>query len=71
MCGRYAFFAPAVLPESSWEAWLDPTGTETGKLSALLRPCDPESLEFWRVSRRVNQPRNEGPELVAPERSGP
>lgn len=61
---------PAVLPEPSWESWLDPACTDTGELSELLGPCDPESLQSWRVSRLVNQPRNEGPELIAAERSG-
>jgi putative SOS response-associated peptidase YedK len=56
---------PAVLAEADWDRWLDTAFSDTGKLSELLRPADPKSLEAWKVGRGVNAPKNQGPELIA------
>jgi putative SOS response-associated peptidase YedK len=57
---------PAILPASSWESWLGPTPAEPGELLALLRPAPDDLLERFPVSKRVNNARNEGPDLVIP-----
>ena len=60
---------PVVLPESAWDRWLDPTRTkpsELAELSGLLVPAPEKALEIYRVSRRVNNVRNDGPDLVVP-----
>lgn len=57
---------PVLLPEDAFELWLDPTVTDLKRLSVLLRPADPEPLIAVPVSRRVNRPDAEGPELVMP-----
>lgn len=61
---------PVVLAQQDWDRWLDPASAETGALSAMLRPCDGQALEAWRVSRLVNAPKNEGPKLIEADRSG-
>ena len=55
---------PVVLPAEAYEAWLDPAGQDLQALGRWLGPCDPARLRAYPVSRRVNNPRNEGPELV-------
>lgn len=60
---------PVVIPESAWDRWLDPTRTEgaaLAELKGLLVPADEAWLEAYPVSRRVNDVRNDGPELVEP-----
>ncbi|MCI0434219.1 MAG: SOS response-associated peptidase [Gemmatimonadetes bacterium] len=59
---------PVVLADSERDRWLDTAYSETDKLQELLRPFDPDALEAWTVSREVNAPKNEGPELIARER---
>ena len=57
---------PVVLAEADRDRWLDTAFSETDKLSDLLRPYEPKALEAWPVSRQVNAPKNQGPELIAP-----
>jgi putative SOS response-associated peptidase YedK len=40
--------------------------TDPGELLALLRPAPDDLLERYPVSKRVNNARNEGPDLVIP-----
>jgi putative SOS response-associated peptidase YedK len=55
---------PAILEDADeFEAWLDPE-TPAEQLQALLRPYAGE-LEVRPVSRAVNSPTNDGPELLA------
>lgn len=56
---------PVVLEEADWDRWTDTAFSDTEVLSELLKPCDPKTLEAWPVSREVNAPRNQGPELIA------
>jgi putative SOS response-associated peptidase YedK len=60
---------PVVIPESAWDLWLDPTITAApalAELKGLLVPADEDWLEAYRVSRRVNDVRNDDPALVEP-----
>lgn len=57
---------PVILDRAGIEAWLDASIEETPRLKALCRPCPPEALKAHEVGRRVNSPRNDGPELVTP-----
>jgi putative SOS response-associated peptidase YedK len=60
---------PVMLPEDAWERWLDPSRTEgagLAELKGLLVPSDEGWLEMYPVSRRVNDVRNDGPDLVEP-----
>ncbi len=55
---------PLVLPREAWSKWLDPDDED---VAALLVPPSPElvaQLELRPVSSRVNDVRNEGPDLI-------
>jgi putative SOS response-associated peptidase YedK len=54
---------PVVLEEADWPIWL---GEVEGDLKALLQPAAEDVLRVWPVSREVNSPRNNGPDLLAP-----
>lgn len=55
---------PVILEGDEREAWLDPAAT-AADLQPLMRPWEGE-LRAHPVSTRVNSPRNDGPELIAP-----
>lgn len=60
---------PVILPESSWDTWLDPDNEDVEALAGLLVPVSDEVIEMWPVATLVNSARNNGPELV--ERARP
>lgn len=60
---------PVVLAEADWDRWMDTAFSDTDKLSELLRPFEPKALQSWPVSRQVNAPKNQGPELIERDRS--
>ncbi|HLX35188.1 MAG TPA: SOS response-associated peptidase [Candidatus Limnocylindrales bacterium] len=65
---------PVLIPESAWDQWLDPTLTKPSdlrELRGLLEPAGDDELRMYRVSRLVNDVRNDGPDLVAPVGSDP
>ena len=53
---------PVILEEADWASWLGETPGDPG---ALLRPSA-TPLRIWPVSTRVNNVRNNGPELIEP-----
>lgn len=56
---------PIILPEDAYDTWLDVRHVDREALQALLLPYQGD-LEIRRVSMRVNNARNEGPECIAP-----
>jgi putative SOS response-associated peptidase YedK len=60
---------PVILAPRAWAAWLDPWITDEGLLRNFLGPAADDSLEFVRVSSRVNSPHNEGPELLVADQA--
>jgi putative SOS response-associated peptidase YedK len=54
---------PVVLEEADWPVWL---GEADGDPKALLRPAAADVLRVWPISREVNTPRNNRPDLLAP-----
>ena len=50
---------PAIIAPDNYDAWLEAGGQD------LLRPCAGE-MEAYPVSRRVNNPRNQGEALILP-----
>jgi putative SOS response-associated peptidase YedK len=46
---------PVILPREAWGAWLGEEEAPTERLLGLLRPCPPEWLACWPVSKRVNK----------------
>ncbi|OBK87617.1 SOS response-associated peptidase [Mycolicibacter sinensis] len=60
---------PLLLPESRWDAWLDPDSPVDTALLAE-RP-DTRGIVLREVSTLVNSVRNNGPELIAPAEPQP
>jgi putative SOS response-associated peptidase YedK len=56
---------PAILSRDGFAAWLDPR-TPAAQLHALLRPYPAGAMEAVPVGRYVSDPRNEGPQCLAP-----
>jgi putative SOS response-associated peptidase YedK len=57
---------PVVLDETAWDTWLDPGNHDLDALAALLAPAPDDWVEAYPVSTRVNSPKNNDAELVAP-----
>jgi putative SOS response-associated peptidase YedK len=55
---------PVILGAEDYADWLDPDNGDAGGLEAMLRPADPDLLAMHEVSRQVNSPKNDGPELL-------
>jgi putative SOS response-associated peptidase YedK len=64
--GRIHDRMPLMVEPAQWADWLDPGRTDPSTLPPLLRPAIPGELEAYAVSRRVNDVRNEGEELIDP-----
>ena len=46
--------------------WLDPQATDTSKVEHVLRPYDGRQRTAYPVSTKVNNVKNDGPELIKP-----
>jgi putative SOS response-associated peptidase YedK len=57
---------PVILRPEDEDAWLDPDETDPAPLLALLRPYPAAAMAAYPVSRAVNSPRHDGPELLEP-----
>jgi putative SOS response-associated peptidase YedK len=64
--GRIHDRMPMLVEPQNWNRWLDPRGGEPKDLSPLLVPAASSRLAAHPVSTRVNDVRNNGPELIAP-----
>lgn len=64
--GRLHDRMPVVLPPSAWDRWLDPHDEDVDALVSLLVPAPAELFELVPVSTRVNDVRNDGPDLLDP-----
>lgn len=58
---------PAVLPQEGWRAWLDPGLGDASLLLPWLTPAPEWWLEFFPVSRAVNNPAHDAPDCLTPE----
>ncbi|MBK1718674.1 SOS response-associated peptidase [Thiocystis violacea] len=57
---------PVILAPEDHAFWLDPGTASRPALRALLRPCDPDALIAYPVSRRVNKATEDDPSLIEP-----
>jgi len=65
--GRIHDRMPMLVEAANWDRWLDPRPVpQEFDLRELLVPAVPGRLEAYAVSTKVNDVRNNGPELVAP-----
>lgn len=56
---------PMTIPAAQWSAWLDPA-VGSAMAQELMVPADADALEAFPVSTRVNNVRNNGPDLIVP-----
>lgn len=61
---------PVILPSEDYGSWIDPAVADKEALLPLLKPYPPEGLEAYPVSRAVNSPKNDRPELIERMRTG-
>jgi putative SOS response-associated peptidase YedK len=54
---------PVILAPETYQTWLEAIDPRD-----LLRPCPNEMLQCFPVSSRVNSPKNDAPDLIAPAR---
>jgi len=57
---------PVILSPDQCGAWLDNQGVDTRQAGVLLGPMEEGQLQAWPVSKAINNPRNQGPELIEP-----
>jgi putative SOS response-associated peptidase YedK len=62
---------PVIVDPRDYAAWLDPEAGDPDALRTLLTPRLGERLAHRAVGGRVNDPRNEGAECLAPEAAAP
>jgi putative SOS response-associated peptidase YedK len=56
---------PVLLPRDTWATWLDPDERDQELLRSMLTPAPDGILDIHAVSLRVNDVRNDGPDLMA------
>jgi putative SOS response-associated peptidase YedK len=57
---------PVILPREDYGTWLDPAIQDTQQLLALLQPYKSEAMIANPVSTRVNNPKHDDAECIAP-----
>jgi len=57
---------PVILPPEAYELWLDPAERTPDQLNGLLKPYPAELMTAYPVSKLVNSPQNDSPELIEP-----
>jgi putative SOS response-associated peptidase YedK len=58
---------PVILAPQEYDRWLDPALQDPAAILPLLRPYPAGDMEAYPVSTLVNSPKNDRPELIAPE----
>ena len=57
---------PVILPESAYSAWLSPEEVDPASLQPLLAPYPGDAMLAYPISRLVNSPENDTPEVIRP-----
>jgi putative SOS response-associated peptidase YedK len=57
---------PVILHKEDYDFWLSPNEEAVPALQALLKPFDPDAMTAYPVSKMVNRPNNDVPELIKP-----
>ena len=55
---------PVILKAKVYDEWLDEKEKDTSKLQKLLAPYPASEMESYEVSKAVNSPSNDSPELI-------
>jgi putative SOS response-associated peptidase YedK len=62
---------PVIIPPEQFELWLDCRPGTTAEIAHLLAPAPDNLLDIVEVSRKLNNSRNEGPEVQEPVVAAP
>jgi putative SOS response-associated peptidase YedK len=57
---------PVIIPPAAYAEWLDPRNQDVERLDRLLNADGAGEMVACRVSRRVSNARNQGPQLIEP-----
>jgi putative SOS response-associated peptidase YedK len=57
---------PIILHKKDYDLWLDPGEVPAGKLQPLLKPYESSKMTAYEVSRAVNTPMIDEPQLIEP-----
>ncbi|NDJ76944.1 MAG: SOS response-associated peptidase [Chloroflexi bacterium] len=55
---------PVILARESYDHWLNPSYTDPVQLLPLLTAYPADEMDYYPVSRKVNKPINDGPDLI-------
>lgn len=58
---------PAIIAPENYGTWLDPDMTDVEALLTMLGPYPERLMDAYPVSRKVNSPSHDGPDLIVPE----
>lgn len=57
---------PVILPVEKYSTWLEQKEMDPGNLQPLLTPYTSKDMTAFAVSRKVNDPKNEDPDIIQP-----
>jgi putative SOS response-associated peptidase YedK len=57
---------PVILTEDKAKLWLDPKVKDSEALKKILIPYDPDEMELYEVSKRVNKASDKSEEVIKP-----
>ncbi|NOX83446.1 MAG: SOS response-associated peptidase [Alphaproteobacteria bacterium] len=57
---------PVVIAREHFALWLEADERDTGLLSGLMAPAPAGTWDYYPVSKAVNSPRQDGPDMIAP-----
>ncbi|MEW6601761.1 MAG: SOS response-associated peptidase, partial [Nitrospirota bacterium] len=55
---------PVIIARKDEDIWIDPSTKDKDKLLSLLRPYDPEEMDYYRVPSLVNSPSHNAPDCI-------
>lgn len=55
---------PVIIRPEDYAAWLDTSVKDVTKIQAMAQPYPERFMEFYPISRRVNSPQNDSPDLI-------
>jgi putative SOS response-associated peptidase YedK len=58
---------PVILTDEKRDAWLDPGVKDQSYFLDMLKPYDAKAMKAYAVSKLVNSPKNNSPELIVPD----
>jgi putative SOS response-associated peptidase YedK len=68
LIGAFHHRMPVILNPTNYDLWLDAAVQEAGRLQALLQPYPSENMVAYPVRTMVNNPANDDPGCIEPER---